>query len=608
LMQFSPASYDKEKTKIDLSRMKNVLLIDLDNIQKPLNYPDETKQKDFFDFFGGPGSIIRTYVEHYCHQMGFANAGQSELFFSLLATGFCRAPDQEESRILTLKKNIDDSILVTEEFKLPTELLIFEHITTSLKSSENIATCRLTTKISAVNNSIFYEIQSFEIIPGSSKESKAICNIIFDKSELKHFQQYIVGTDSYQVRQQALQQITQVSSPMPFRQQTVRAAAIPTTPPLQQLMTAAALPPYAYANTLQNELVFEELQTTTKRFNPFNIQQKGWEQTKKDLPRAEFIAFSSSNGIAKQTPTTSWSNDYKFGDLIRHYVGLPRPDKTQIFQYPSLENLQKQIELFFTNHPIKQYVIDMANQNGFGLAAETIITNSLGQGTSLACALKIGNAHTMLEFRQEVDCSILVFNTYCFPYEVNLLNGKYTTVISSPESIATSTLITRIRERDGIITHDIEAFDIIPGQQQKSQEILNLLYEKEPNFAALKPYIVGTKEYKDRQQALQQRQLEDDWEVIFTTPSSTSTPSTSSNGASTSQTKPALTTIPNTSTTEQIASLDITPPTVTSSPKTSTTPQPTIVTAYDIQKQNPVINEEKTFLSTGSPLVTKPAL
>ncbi len=266
----------------------------------------------------------------------------------------------------------------------------------------------------------------------------------------------------------------------------------------------------------QVEKSFAGLKEVMHRLNNPAIKEKGEAQTLKDLKRAEFICLSSNDGATKRGATQSWWSDYRIGDVLGHYVGWNRANKTQVFSFPDENAIRKVIFPFFDANPsIREYIIQEANQNCMGRAAESEVVNRVGKGAPIAVGFKTEGSQTKLEFRKEADGSILVFNTYCFPNAVNLMYGKQIKELTSTESIATATLVTRIRADGDHISHEIESFEIIPGKSQQSKTILEQLYKYEPQFAELKQYVVGTPEYAAKQGVLQDSQSKSDgWELI----------------------------------------------------------------------------------------------
>lgn len=292
------------------------------------------------------------------------------------------------------------------------------------------------------------------------------------------------------------------------------------SPVIEMVSTSPSPAPIAASS--QATQPFADLTEVKHRLNNPEIKGQGEEQTLLDLIRAEFICLSSNDKAMNRKITQSWWTDYSLGDVLRSYLGLNRADKTQVFIRPEVAVIRSDIFPFFNFNPIiKEYIIRAANQNCLARAAESEVVNRLGRGVPMAIGFKQEGAQTKLEFRKEPDGSVLVFETYCFPKGVNFMQGKNTTTVYSDESIATTTLVTRIREKDGHISHEIENFEIMPGQSPQSKAMLERLYKYEPKFAELKQYIVGTPEYVAKQQVLSGGREQDEWEAIDVGPDGT---------------------------------------------------------------------------------------
>lgn len=222
-----------------------------------------------------------------------------------------------------------------------------------------------------------------------------------------------------------------------------------------------------------------EVLTTANRLIDSSAQRKNLTKTVQDLHRTCRVILSAEQSTGStNNPTNSWWSDYKAIDFVKGLFGSTRADKTQIFLFPTEDQIVHSIFPHFSQkEAIQKYIMETANQNNFLNAIQTeIITRLNAAGFLETKNIDKGanaNVETTIEFRRNEDGSFTVFEVIELPQELRSMSddgdiivgkSRMAKIILTSRISVSETVIQRnnAREIQSEISHDIEEFQLIP--------------------------------------------------------------------------------------------------------------------------------------------------
>lgn len=247
--------------------------------------------------------------------------------------------------------------------------------------------------------------------------------------------------------------------------------------------------------------------TIQERLNNPEIKNKDLKFTLKDLRRTSAVIISTQapNRYASEH-TKSWWADYSLTqfDYTRYLLGMERPNKTRIFNFPDTKTVEEEIFPFFDYNPVlKAYIMNQANQHNFGSAARTAVIEEIFKAGFIFRGSNTGK--TTLEFRKNTDGSISVFEKFYLKNDVMHIETE-NTLKSDNEHTVCVLLRTCITEKDGLISHELEYFSIKSIDKSFSEQLFS-----HPLLSDLRQYIDRE---DDIELGLTITDQEDDWMLI----------------------------------------------------------------------------------------------